>query len=115
MRLLGYTDTNGDTSGSGYGEAYKQSLAVLNLVVGELSVAETGRLCDALKTVHAELPLSDRAARLVAPYGVAMYLAAAQGDGDHQQLFAALYDQKRASVRGTPERRVDRLPRGWDT
>lgn len=63
--------------------------------------------------VSGELPFRSTA-RDILPYGVAMLLAAAHGDGDNQQLFASLYDQKRVSVRSGYERRTDTLPRGCD-
>jgi proteasome accessory factor B len=75
-----------------------------------LSCVEHSRLA-ALTYIDAK---GARTERTVAPYGVAMYLAAAQHDGDNQQLFAALYDRKRTAMQRDVERRTDRLPRGWD-
>lgn len=114
MRLLGYTDTLGDLDSAQNTELYKRGLTVINQLVCDLSTSENGTLAAPLSTLRQELPLSERTARDVLPYGVAMLLAAAEGDGDNQQLFAALYDQKRVSVQRHYERRADTLPRGCD-
>lgn len=114
MRLLGYTDTLGDLDSAQNTEQYKQGLTVINQLVCDLSLSESGTMAPPLSSLRQELPLTERTARDVLPYGVAMLLAAARGDGDNQQLFAALYDQKRVSVRQTYERRTDTLPRGCD-
>lgn len=114
MRLLGYTDTLGDLDSAQNTEQYKRGLTVINQLVCDLSLSESGTMAPPLSSLRQELPLTERTARDVLPYGVAMLLAAAEGDGDNQQLFAALYDQKRVSVRQTYERRTDTLPRGCD-
>lgn len=114
MRLLGYTDTLGDLDSAQNSELYKRGLTVINQLVCDLSVSENGALAAPLTTLRQDLPLTERTARDVLPYGVAMLLAAAEGDGDNQQLFAALYDQKRVSLQRRYERRTDTLPRGCD-
>ncbi len=114
MRLLGYTDTLGDLDSAQNTELYKRGLTVINQLVCDLSLSERDTMAPPLGSLRQELPLSERTARDVLPYGVAMLLAAAEGDGDNQQLFAALYDQKRVSVRQGYERRTDTLPRGCD-
>ena len=114
IRLLGYTDTLGDPDSVQNTEIYKRGLSVINQLVCDLSLAENGQMAEPMRSLKEELPLSERTARDILPYGVAMMLAAAAGDGDNQQLFAALYDQKRVSVRSGYERRTDTLPRGWD-
>ncbi len=114
LRLLGYTDTLGDLDSAQNTESYKRGLAVINQLVSDLSRLESGEMAAPLLSLRQELPLSERTARDILPYGVAMLLAASEGDGDNQQLFAALYDQKRVSVRSGYERRTDTLPRGCD-
>ena len=39
-----------------------------------------------------------------------MLLAQSEGDGDNQQLMAAMYNQKRGSIRHPAERVADVLP-----
>lgn len=114
LRLLGYTDTLGDPDSAQNTEVYKNGLAVINQLVCDLSLSESGKMAPPLGSLRQDLPLSERTARDILPYGVAMLLAAARGDGDNQQLFASLYDQKRVSVRSDYESRVDVLPRGCD-
>ena len=56
--------------------------------------------------------LSARCIHDIMPYGVAMFLAQFDGDGNNQFLFATLYNQKRASVHRTSCVRSDVLPIG---
>ena len=114
IRLLGYTDTLGDPDSVQNTELYKRGLSVINQLVCDLSLSECGTMADPLCSLRDPLPLTERTARDILPYGVAMMLAAAAGDGDNQQLFAALYDQKRVSVRSAYECITDTLPRGCD-
>lgn len=114
MRLLGYTDTLGELDGAAHSESYKRALTFLNQLTAELSLAETGTLPREMTSLREDVPLSERAVRDVLPYGLAMHLAFVQGDSDKQTLYAALYNQKRVSLRTTYERRVDTLPGGWD-
>lgn len=114
LQLLGYTDTLGAPDSISHTELYRRGLAVINQLTDDLSMAETGELAEPLLSLREEIPLSERTAREVLPYGVAMLLALTQGDGDNQRVFAALYDQKRVSVSRRYERRADTLPRGWD-
>lgn len=114
MRLLGYTDTFGETDSAQNTELYKQGLAIINQLIADLSVAASGTMAPPLCSLRDDISLDARAVRDVLPYGVAMLLAANRGDGDNQRLFAALYDQKRISVRSGYERRTDTLPWGCD-
>ena len=110
MKLLGYTDVAGEIDSTQYAELQKRVGVMVTQLVAELSLDESGRMTvpDAW---YDELPLSEQTARCVLPYGIAMWLAASQGDGDRQQLFAALYDRRRVSVCRREERVVDTLPR----
>ena len=111
LRLLGYTDIDGETEAAASGELYKRALAITDQLCSELALMETGKTT-ALTSLFAPLPLSEKSARQILPYGIAMLLAAGRGDGDNQRLFAALYTQKQALLSHTAERRVDALPRG---
>ena len=114
IRLLGYTDTLGDPDSVQNTELYKRGLSVINQLVCDLSLSESGTMAAPLVSLRQDVPLTERTVRGILPYGVAMMLAAAAGDGDNQQLFAALYDQKRVAVRNGYERITDTLPRGCD-
>ena len=54
-------------------------------------------------------PLPPLAREQALPFGVAMLLAQASGDGDNQALYGELYDRRRAA--GLPGERRDVLPR----
>lgn len=112
IRLLGYTDTLGDPDSVQNTELYKRGLSVINQLVCDLSLSECGNMAEPMRSLQEALPLTERTARDILPYGVAMMLAAAAGDGDNQRLYASLYDQKRVSVRSGYERITDMLPRG---
>lgn len=114
LRLLGYTDQNGETNAAASGELYKRGLAITDQLCADLAKSESGVLPPALTSLAVPLPLSDHTARQVLPYGIAMLLAAGRGDGDNQRLFAELYTQKRAGMPHAYERRTDVLPRGCD-
>ena len=113
LRLLGYTDMEGETDAVSSGELYKRALAIIDQLCGELLLSENGT-AQTVTSLHRPLPISDKIARQILPYGIAMFLAAGRGDGDNQRLFSALYTQKLAALSHTGERRTDVLPRGWD-
>lgn len=114
LRLLNYTDPEGETDPAGAAELYKRGLAITDQLCGELARAESGTLPPPLISLQTALPLSDTTARQVLPYGIAMMLAAGRGDGDNQQLFAALYAGRRLLLADGYEQRTDVLPRGCD-
>ena len=114
LQLLNYTDADGEPDSAAAGELYKRGLAIVDQLCTELSEAETGRAAPPLYSLGQALPLTDRTARQILPYGIAMLLAAGRGDGDNQRLFAALYTEKRTTVRAAGERLTDVLPRGCD-
>ena len=131
LRLLNYTDADGETDAAGSGELYKRALASTDQICGDLGQCESGEIPPALTSLYTALPISDAAARQVLPYGIAMMLAVGRGDGDNQSLFSALYTQKREDLFPTEEvlpeepeqevpiyavvdQRVDVLPRGCD-
>ncbi len=113
LRLLGYTDTFGEPDGRTHTEVYKRGLAVINQLCAEMAAAQ-GEGVVPLGSLQEKPPFAEHIVRGILPYGVAMHLAAAQGDGDNQQWFATLYDQKRTAMQHGMERRADCLPRGCD-
>lgn len=110
--LLNYTDENGEPDPVSAAELYKRGLALTDQIAADLCRVEGGTYAP-LRSPDQPLPLSDRAARQVLPYGVAMLLAAGRGDEDNRQLFAALYAQSRLTLTRR-EHRTDILPRGCD-
>ena len=43
-----------------------------------------------------------------------MFLAQSEGDGENQQFYSSLYQQKRNAVKRPPVRRVDTLSNVWE-
>lgn len=113
LLLLGYADSQGEPDAAAAAALYKRGVPLIDQLCADLSVVESGVAAPAVTSLSQPLPLSEVTARSVLPYGVAMLLAASRGDGDNQQLFAALYTAKRRGLR--PREQVqDRLPRGWE-
>lgn len=112
LALLGYTDHRGEPDAAVSAALYKRAVALIDQLCTDLTAAEGGTVTP-VTSLSQPLPLSEETARAVLPYGVAMLLAASRGDGDNQQLFAALYTARRRTVR-RGERKGDVLPRGCD-
>ena len=112
LQLLGYTAPDGEPDAAAAAELYKRGVPLIDQLCHDLAVAE-GAQPFTVASLQQPLPLSDAAVRGALPYGVAMLTAAARGDRDQQQLFAAFYTAKRRTLRHG-ERLRDVLPRGWD-
>ena len=112
VALLGYTDENGAPDAGQLAGLYKRGVALIDQLCSDLTAAEGGTPT-VVSSLSAPLPLTEATARGVLPYGVAMLIAAARGDGDNQALFSALYTAKRRIV-CRRERVQDVLPRGWE-
>ncbi|MBR2406442.1 MAG: hypothetical protein IKB04_09220 [Clostridia bacterium] len=110
MRLLNYPDPHAAGSVPAGDGVYKQGLAVVDQITAELWYVENDTPYTPFIALSDEIPLSDRTAQTVLPYGVAMLLAQLQGDADNQTVYAALYDQRRSAVRQAPRRIHDGLP-----
>lgn len=109
MRLLNYTDPRGEIDRNQTGELFRRGRAMVNQLLADLLPIE-GKEITRIDTLDDVLPVSDRTAMTAAPYGLAMLLAGSEGDGDNQQMMAAIYNQKRGSVRRPGSRVADRLP-----
>ena len=105
MLLAGYVDVNGDVLvDTGL---QKRAVAIVNQIAADLTVGNVAP--SPITRLGQELTLDGKAAE-AAPYGVAMLLAAAQGDTDAQAIFAVIYNRKRAGAGGFAETRQDVLP-----
>ncbi|MBQ8649146.1 MAG: hypothetical protein IJ470_03660 [Clostridia bacterium] len=106
--LLGYTDSQGSVSAE---QRFKsRAVTVINTVYADLYF--TGKQREELKPIKSlsdEIRLSERALNDVMPYGVAAYFAMSESDGDQQQIFARLYNQKRTASE-TANKIVDVIP-----
>ena len=111
--LLGYTGIDGAVDGAQAADLLRRGLDVVNQVSAEIWPLERPDAFRSLTSLQEEIPLSVYAIESVLPYGVAMFLAQADGDGTNQQFFASLYQQKRNAAERAPARRMDALPRVW--
>ena len=107
--MLGYTNINGNLQLNA--RINSKSLVTVNQVYSDL-----WRVCYdiefvPLKSIHEEIKLPERALNDVMPYGVAMFLAQSESDGDQQQLYSALYNRKRTGL-SRKDSIVDVLPVG---
>lgn len=114
MSLLGYTDIDGAVDGAQSAELFRRGLDMVNQVMAEVWPLERRDAYVPLSSIVQDIPLSQYAVETVMPYGVAMFLAQADGDGTNQQLYASLYQQKRNVVKRPCSRRADVLPDVWE-
>ena len=111
LRLLNYTDVYGQPDGERYVSLFKRSLAAVNQIYADLwHIAQVGTFVP-LAAMEETVQLPQKQLQDVMPYGVAMLLAISEGDGDQQQLYADIYNRKRAAS-GVCRRRQDTLFRG---
>lgn len=113
MSLLGYTGIDGAVNGGQSAELFRRGLDLVNQLLAELWPLERTDAYVPLTALYQEIPLSTYAVESIMPYGLAMFLAQADGDGANQQLYASLYQQKRNSVKRPQSRRMDTLPHIW--
>lgn len=95
--LLGYTNRFGEVDGENYSSSYRNALKFLNTVYVELAEIQ-GKTYTEITELTTNIELDDRVVLDVMVYGLAMWLAKNENDGDNQSYFAAVYSQKRGSV-----------------
>ena len=96
LKMLGYTEGNGNSKLAA--RAKSRAVVLINLVLGDL-----WPLCktDPLTPIKALSDIIDLPARVlngVFPYGLAMFFAQSESDGEQQALFSRIYSQKRGSI-----------------
>jgi hypothetical protein len=95
MVLLGYNDGLGNIDSSRFQVVSKNSLnLVFADLLGCLGRDDYGDIQDLSK----EIDMPKKVLFDVMPYGVAAFIAESIGDGDKQQYFAAMYNQKRKRI-----------------
>lgn len=109
--MLGYTRSNGEMSGEQ--ELFKRGIVAVNQVCADLHYALGREDYKPIETSSDEIDLPERILYDVVPYGVAMFVAQSENDGDSQQLYASLYNKKRKSVRSQNSIQ-DVMPKGSD-
>lgn len=114
MEMLGYASAEGI---SGREDMLKKALTLINCVYAELYYAfiytPGGEdKFTPLKSIGEKIELPDYVLNDIAPYGLAMYLAQSESDADNQNLYAAIYNQKK--IRGKSISKVkDCAPHVW--
>ncbi len=98
LLLLNYTDLYEQLDTPATAVMTARGLAAVNQIYGDLWY--TGREDPFLPLTSLEEPvlLNDRQTKDVMPFGVAMLLAMSEGDGDNQQVYATIYNRKRAAA-----------------
>lgn len=113
LRLINYTDPHGNINAQQSAEVMKRSLTIVNVILADVLKIE-GKNATRLAEITDELPVEDDTAYNVMPWGVGMLIAQSTGDGDNQQLCAAMYNQKRGSIKRPASARRDVLPTLWE-
>ena len=108
MTLLGYTVTSGEISGEQ--EYLKKGMAAVNQIYTDLFYIAGKGEYSPVEHSSDRVDLPEKVLNDVMPYGVAMFIAQSESDGDSQRLFAEIYAKKRASIRCGGEIK-DVLPR----
>ena len=112
LNLLNYTDANGNISAANNANLTKRALPLINQIYADLwEPRGTNTAFSPLKSLGESLDLDSTVCFNVLPYGVAMMLAASDGDADNQSFYAQLYNQRRPSAFKQGGRIQDRLPR----
>ena len=108
LSLLNYTDADGNWMSDA--DLQKRSLALINQIYADLWYVQNDKPFLPLISPAQPLALDPHVLANVMPYGVAMLIAQTDGDADNQALYAALYNQRRASARSQSDRIINRQP-----
>lgn len=113
LRLINETDPHGNVNPQQSAEIMKRSLPIVNTILADVMRIE-GKNATRLEQITDELPVADDTAYDVMPWGVGMMIAQSTGNGDMHQLCAAMYNQKRGSIKRPAAARRDVLPTPWE-
>lgn len=102
MSLLGYTNKFGTPDTESYTASYKNSLTYLNECYFELAEIE-GETFAEITDLSSEPDISEKACFNVLPFGVAMWIAFNENDGDKYNNMSFLYSQKKAGLVRPPK------------
>lgn len=109
LQLLGYTNNFGISNESAL---MQRGLGIVNAIYSDLFYACGKKEFKPVPDMDSEIILPERVLNDCFVYGLAMMLAQSENDGDNQQLYAALYNQKRAACTHISNR-LDVLPDIW--
>lgn len=106
--LLGYTDSTGNAQLTE--RMRSRAYAAINQVYADLHYAlNPTKEFVPIKDWEDKIDLPERILIEVAPYGVASFLAMTEGDGEQSQIFASLFNSKRALLTSVSEI-IDTIP-----
>lgn len=109
LYLLNYTDNRGEIDAQNNQELRRRGVPIINAVLADV-LPIAGEPFAVIGDLSDTLPATDEIAIGVMLYGVGMWLAQSEADGDNQQLMSALYNQKRNAIRRPSGRVADVLP-----
>ena len=89
LSLLGYPNADRFTS---------RAITVMNAVYSDLFYIHGNSGFVPLNRLSDEIELPERALNDIMPYGVAKLFAESENDGDNQQLYATIFNQKRNAL-----------------
>ena len=98
ISLLGYTGADGAVNGAQSAELFRRGLNIVNQVMADIWPLERKDAYIPLSNINDDIPLSQYAVESTMLYGVAMFLAQSEGDGENQQFSSSLYQQQRNAV-----------------
>lgn len=111
LRMLGYSESNGNVQ---LPQRVRNSAVVtINLVYEDLWNICYDEPFVPIKNFSDEIVLPDKVPKSTVMYGLAMYIAQSENDGDQQQLYAHLYNAGRARL-SKIEKVIDKIPRSYD-
>ena len=109
--LLGYVSANGNVQLSL--RVASKALALVNIIYSDLHAICAEGTFMPITNLEQSLNLPENVLHDVFPYGLAMMMAQGESDGDQQDLYAYLYNKKRAGL-SRFESVKDVLPKGVD-
>lgn len=96
INLLGYTDGSGNIAQNTH--LRQRALTAINTVYADLFYALGRTEFSPVLSPEDAIDLPERVLNDVMPYGAAAFLAQSENDGDQQQYYIMLYNQKRAAL-----------------
>lgn len=96
INLLCYTDGSGNIAPNSH--LRQRTLTAINAVYADLFYALGRTEFSPVLSPEDAIDLPERVLNDVMPYGAAAFLAQSENDGDRQQYYIMLYNQKRAAL-----------------
>ena len=96
LKMLGYSDADGNPELTS--RIRNQAVVAVNLVYADLWKMFNKETFTPIKSLDEKIELPPQATNECFLYGLAMHIARSENDGDQQQLYAMLYNSKRAGL-----------------